>query len=306
MWTEDLRNGTSKGDKRMQLEAECYPCMMNQALRAARLSGLSKKRLSEAMQAAASILGELDPSGNPPLAAAKLYSFIAEFSGEDNPYEELKEESNRKALLLLPELRREIESSADPLSLALRAAVAGNIVDFGASENPDDLEDNLRRVLGSEPFIDHTPRLRSELVEASEALLICDNAGEIVMDRLLCEVLRSLYPRLNLTAAVRGGPTINDATLEDAREVELDRCCEVISTGLALAGIDLERSSRRFRETYHAADVILAKGQGNFETLEDREENIYLLFQVKCDCVSKYLAAEKGDIVISSLRSRWQ
>jgi uncharacterized protein with ATP-grasp and redox domains len=255
----------------MRLEAECYPCMMSQAFRAARLSGMDGEDLRAAMRETSAILERVDPSSSPPAAAELFYGRIQELSGVADPFHGLKEESNEKALALLPRLRHEAGDSPDPLVYALRAAVAGNIMDFGAHANPADLEENLHKVLARRPFIDDTEELRLDLAQASSALLVCDNAGEIVLDRLLCDVISSLvYP--------------------------------VITTGLAMAGVELERCSPHFREVFAGADVILAKGQGNFETLDAREENIYLLFQVKCDCVSGFLRAKKGEAVIWSLR----
>ena len=288
----------------MRLEAECYPCMMAQAFRAAALSGLEGEDLKEVMRETAAFLEKVDPSWSPPETAAVFYDRVKELSGVEDPFHALKEESNEKALALLPRLREEMANAPDPLSYALRAAIAGNIIDFGAHADPGDLEENIHRVQSEQPFIDHTEELRGDLAAASSALLICDNAGEIVLDRLLCEVISSLYPGLDLTAAVRGGPAINDAMLADAQQSGLDSVCPVITTGLAMAGIDLERCSAEFREAFSSADVIVAKGQGNFETLDGRDENIYFLFQVKCDCVSGFLAAEKGAAVIWSLRHR--
>lgn len=286
----------------MRISSECTPCMMEQARRAARLSGLEGGVLEVAMRETEALLRGLDPRLSPP-AAALFYDRIKELSGVEDPYRALKSACNAAALRLLPGLRREAASSPDPLSFALRAAVAGNIIDFGARSGPGDLEENLRRVLGGDLFVDHVYLLRKDLEKASSVLLVCDNAGEIALDRLLCEVLRDLYPGIKLTAAVRGGPMINDATLEDAAEAGLDSVCRVIDTGVALAGVDLERSSREFREAFSSTDVILAKGQGNFETLDSRGENIYLLFQVKCDCVSRLLNAEKGSALVCSLRA---
>ncbi|MDD3719105.1 MAG: ARMT1-like domain-containing protein [Actinomycetota bacterium] len=282
----------------MKLDAECYPCMMAQSYRAARLSGLEGESLRRALRSTASILGDLDPDVSPPGAAALFYDAIKELSGVEDPFLALKEESNRMALELLPLLREDARGYGDPFAYALRAAVAGNIIDFGARAEPGDLGENLARVLETEPFIDHGTILRRELEKARRALIICDNAGEIVFDRFLCEILLSEFPQLELTAAVRGGPAINDALLKDASEAGLPDLCKVITTGLAMAGVDLLRASRDFREALGAADVILAKGQGNFETLEGEEGNIYFLFQVKCDCVSAYLGARKGLAVI--------
>lgn len=287
----------------MKLEAECYPCMMAQAFRSARLSGLGGEALEQAMRVTASILGDVDPFATPPEVAAVFYDRLKELSGVEDPFQQLKGESNRKAMALLPKLRAKAERRSDSLFFALQAAVAGNIIDFGAQADPGDLEENLTRVLESVPFIDHSALLRRNLEKASRVLLVCDNAGEIALDRFLCEILLQEFPRLELTAAVRGGPAINDALLEDAADVGLDKFCEVITTGTAIAGINMDRCSSHFRERFYAADVILSKGQGNFETMDGRDENIYFLFQVKCECVSNHLGAKRGLAVIWSLRA---
>lgn len=287
----------------MRLDAECYPCMMAQSYRAARLSGLEGEDLSRALRSTASILSDVDPSFSPPEAAALFYDDIKAISGIDDPFLGLKEESNRMALELLPGLMEDVNDREYPLFYALRAAVAGNIIDFGARAEPGDLGENLAEVLEADPFIDQGAFLRRELEKTARALLICDNAGEIAMDRFLCEILLSEFPRLDLTAAVRSGPAINDALPKDAAESGLDGVCGVITTGLAMAGVDLERSSQVFRDEFDAADVIIAKGQGNFETLEGVDRNIFFLFQVKCDCVSTYLGARKGSAVIWSPRA---
>jgi len=287
----------------MKLEAECYPCMMAQAFRSSRLSGLGGEALEEAMRMTASVLKDIDPSSSPPEVAAQFYDRIKELSGVEDPFLQLKGESNRKAMALLPGIRAEAAMRSDPLFFALQAAVAGNIIDFGAQAEPADLEENLAYVLDSEPFIDHSALLRRDLEKASRVLLVCDNAGEIALDRFLCEILLREFPRLELTAAVRGGPAINDALLEDAAEVGLDEVCEVITTGIAMAGVSMDRCPPAFREHFSAADVILSKGQGNFETMDGRDENIFFLFQVKCECVSNHLGASRGLAVIWSLRA---
>ncbi len=287
----------------MRIESECYPCMMSQASRAAELSGLKGEALAEALRECAAVIEGADTGMSPPMVAELFYGRLKELSGVEDPYRELKAESNERAMELLPRLRQEAMHSPHPLTYTLKAAIAGNTIDFGALAVPTDLEDNLRRVMGDDPFIDDSAQLWRDLASSSSLLLICDNAGEIAMDRLLLEVIASLYPVLDLTAAVRGGPAINDATLEDAKHVGLDQVCQVMTTGLAMAGVDLERCSPAFKEAFDTADVILAKGQGNFETLEGRRENIYFLFQVKCGYVSQALGAEKGAaVILHSLR----
>lgn len=282
----------------MNLDGECYPCMMAQAFRAAKLSGLRGEELLQALRETAAFLAEVPPFLTPPAAAEVFYGKIKERSGVEDPYREAKKGADLHALSLLPRLRREMKEDPDPLAYALKASVAGNAVDFGALEKPPDLEESLRRVLrrGLDP--ECVEMLRRDLEGATSVLLVCDNAGEIVLDRLLCEALAHLHPRLAVTAAVRGGPAINDATVTEAREAGLEETCRVITTGLAMAGVDLDRCSSAFRDAFRRADVVLAKGQGNFETLDEADRDVYFLFQVKCDRVAAHLGAEKGSALI--------
>lgn len=284
--------------------AECYPCMLDQAIRAAVLSGVKGDALVSLMREASSILSEMDPGLSPPEAAAPLYLLVSEISGVPDPYRDVREESNAKALEIVEKLKEEIREDPRGLEKALAFAVAGNAVDFGARSLPMGLEDSLRRMLEGGLLVDDRPELRKDLESAEKLLYICDNAGEIAFDRLLCETILEEYPGVELTVAVRGGPMINDALLPDALQVGMDRLGRVITTGQALAGVSLEKASSELRDCFDEADIIVAKGQGNFETLEDRAENIYFLFQVKCDCVSRYLGVERGAGLVLRGRSR--
>jgi len=283
--------------------AECYPCMLDQAIRAAVLSGVKGDALISLMKEATSILSETDPALTPPEAAAPLYLLVADVSGVMDPYRGLREEGNRKALELVKRLREELREDPHRLEKALATAVAGNALDFGARSLPLDLEQSLGRMLAGGLAVDHRQEFLRDLEDSRRLLYICDNAGEIAFDGLLCEFLAIEYPAIEMTFAVRGGPMINDALLSDARQVGLDRWGRVITTGQALAGVVVERASHEFREAFREAEVIVAKGQGNFETLEGREENIYFLFQVKCDCVSRYLGVERGAGLVLRARS---
>lgn len=288
----------------MKVMAECYPCMLDQAIRAAVLSGVKGDALISLMREASSILSEMDPGLSPPETAAPLYLLVSEISGVPDPYRDVREESNAKALEIVEKLKEEIREDPRGLEKALAFAVAGNAVDFGARSLPMGFEDSLRRMLEGGLLVDHRPELRKDLESAEKLLYICDNAGEIAFDRLLCETILEEYPGVELTVAVRGGPMINDALLPDALQVGMDRLGRVITTGQALAGVSLEKASSELRDCFDEADVIVAKGQGNFETLEDRPENIYFLFQVKCDCVSRYLGVERGAGLVLRGRSR--
>jgi hypothetical protein len=203
----------------------------------------------------------------------------------------MKERFNRLALDLLPELSRQVRSAGDPLYFAVRLAIAGNIIDRGV--NSELREDDVRRSLAqvqSEPFAGDLARFRSAVASAREILYLTDNAGEIVFDRLLIEQL----PLARVVVAVRGAPVINDATLADARMAGLDRMVEVIDNGSDAPGVLLEDCSRPFRERLAHAGLVIAKGQGNFETLSGHQANIAFLLKIKCPVVAAHTGLAMG------------
>ena len=184
-------------------------------------------------------------------------------------------------------LPHRIEASPDPLRTALGYAMTGNFIDFGAMDSVDEgklralLEESPDRVSPDLPAYNH---LTSDLAAARRLVLLTDNCGEIVMDKLLAETIHRLYPSLHITVLVRGGEVLNDATMEDAIQVGLDRMdgITVLGNGDRLAGTDLTRISPEARAAITEADLIIAKGQGNFETLQGCGLNIYYAFLCKC------------------------
>ncbi len=180
-----------------------------------------------------------------------------------------------------------VMASPDPLRTALGYAMTGNFIDFGAMDSVD--ETKLTALLGESPDrVSHDlpayTDLRTDLAAAHRLTLLTDNCGEIVMDKLLTEVLRRLYPDLRITVIVRGGEVLNDATMEDAIQVGFDRLAgvTVMGNGDRLAGTDLTRISPEARAAITEADLIIAKGQGNYETLQGCGLNIYYAFLCKC------------------------
>ena len=230
----------------------------------------------------------------PPYLSRDVYGIIARHVGVEDPYREIKRESNRMALKLLPELRRLVSQAEDPLFEAVRVAIVGNIIDFGASQSFT-LEDLSS--FGRIPIaVNHYPDLKEELEKARVVLYIGDNAGEVVFDRVLVEQLVERGKKVYF--AVRSRPIINDATLEDALEAGLDALAEIVDTGSDAPGIVLEKATERFKHLFRDAHVVISKGQGNFETLEDVPRRVYFLLRAKCPVVASKLSANIGDIVI--------
>lgn len=238
------------------------------------------------------ILSELPEGVTPPEIGAQVHQIVREITGHPDPYASVKQEATTMALDLLPRLRTMIQSAPDQLEAAIRLSIAGNVIDFGPQ--PDyDLWQEVKQVMVQDLAIDDLQLLREHLQTAQSILLIGDNAGETVFDRLLIEALSK-----PVTYVVRGGPVLNDATHEDAIAAGIDKVAEIIDQGTRLPGVVLDISPRTFQAHFQAADLILSKGMGNYETLSEVPAPIFFLLKVKCPVISRDIGAPVGSIIV--------
>jgi len=280
----------------MQTSLECIPCFVRQALEAARFvtddADIHDRLLRDVLCATA----DMDLSQCPPVVAREIHQTLRQMTGVADPYRAVKDRFNRMALGMLPELAGKVEAASDPLSMAVRLAIAGNVIDLGV--NGGITEDIARRAVVNvlnEPFDGDIDGFRHALASANDILYLADNAGEIVLDRLLIEQL----PIERVTVAVRGGPILNDATVQDAQAAGLCDIVEVIDNGSDAPGTVLRDCSDKFRQRFFEADLIIAKGQGNFETLSDERNNIFFLFKVKCPVIAGHVGLPLGTHVLT-------
>ncbi|MCD6323848.1 MAG: DUF89 family protein [Desulfurococcales archaeon] len=286
----------------MKLRLDCVVCIAKQALKAARLAsndeGIQARVLRESLRR----LSEIEWAGTPPqlVRASGISDIILRITGITDPYKRLKEESNREALSLLPEIEELLNLSDDRLRTAVKLAIAGNIIDFAAVDKYD-LRETINRVLTQNPKIDHYESLRNDLLQAETVLYFADNAGEIVFDKvLLQEAIRVRgEPFKKITFVVKGGPIINDATMEDAIQVGLNDLpnIEFLKVSSGREGTGPERNSPEVQSWIRNHDVVISKGQGNYEDLSELD-GIYFLLMVKCPVVAEDIGAEVGDIII--------
>jgi uncharacterized protein with ATP-grasp and redox domains len=274
---------------------ECYPCFIRQALEAARMATPDAADHREVLAEVARLMSELPPEATPVEMGLEIHRAIRKRTGDSDPYQEVKRESNRHALSLYPRLREYVEASPDRLKTAVTAAAIGNVMDFGA--NPDfdleaTLEEGMARGLGDSGFSEFARRIE----DVDRLLYIGDNAGEIVFDRLLVEELSARG--VKVTFVVRGAPILNDATMEDALDVGMDRFAEVLSSGVQGPGTLLGHCRPDFLEIFRRAPLILAKGQGNFEGLSETPAPLFFLLMAKCPVVARDLGVEVGDLVM--------
>ncbi len=271
---------------------------MDQTLRVARISSPDETVHLAAARAVAALLPQMEMSLTPPENSIAVYATIARITGCADPYLALKKASNDLALALFPDLLQEVEQSEVPLITALRLAIAGNIIDYGAKHSFN-VGAALARARTSPFVIDASPQLidlLSQLPRRSRILYLADNSGEIVYDSLVIRCLVDLG--LEVTVAVKEAPIINDALLADALACGLDRYARIISNGTACPGTPLASCSVEFLDAFRGADLILSKGQGNFETLSEAvfetDADIFFLLTIKCPVVGAHLAMLTG------------
>jgi hypothetical protein len=280
----------------MQIFLDCIPCFVRQALDAARQATNDTQIHERVVREVLVLAKDLDMSQSPPVMGQKIHRLIRELVGVEDPYRVVKEQFNNAALQLYPKMRTHIIGSKDRLETAIRLAIAGNIIDFGVNSSlkESELEKTISECLAAEFSDMQLGPFKQALNEAEEILYIADNAGEIVFDRLLIEQL----PIEKVTVAVKGSPVINDATMEDAGLSGLPRIVEVIDNGSDGPGTILETCSQAFVDRFEKADLIIAKGQGNYETLSEVDKNIFFVLKAKCPVIARDLGCEVGEMIL--------
>ncbi|MBN1922288.1 MAG: DUF89 family protein [Anaerolineae bacterium] len=277
----------------MRTYLDCYPCFLRQALSAARYAGADEITQHEIMGATLDLLQTLTPGQSPPEIGHAVHRIVRERLGHSDPYHAIKTLSTREALALYPRMKALMAESTDPLAMAVRLSIAGNIIDFAQSDELADLWATVERVLVAPLAPDDLEALRAQLASASYVLFLADNAGETVFDRILIEALP-----VPVIYVVKGGPTLNDATLEDAVAAGLDACATVMDNGADAPGTILSLCSEEFRRVYAAAPLVIAKGQANYETLSEAGARVFCLLQVKCPVIGRDLGAPVGSVVV--------
>jgi uncharacterized protein with ATP-grasp and redox domains len=225
-------------------------------------------------------------NATPPEIAQKVYRIVYELTGNNDPYLSAKKNANTTALSVYTLMKDIVDSSNDTLETACKLAIAGNAIDLGPRSEFDSIHTIVEDSCGSPLDQGHYRRFKSCVDKASLVLYIADNAGEIVFDRILIEQMLEIK-RLKIVFAVRAKPIINDATLDDAIQVGLDEVAAVISSGSGAPATILSQCSPEMLSYYRAADLIISKGQGNYESLSNRTENIFFLFKVKCPVIAR-------------------
>ena len=267
----------------IRLNSECIKCLLNKYMKQLPCE-MDEDTKIEYFQKILKIISETPPSVSAPEIVAKVTMLQKEMFGKAEDYTELKKYYNALMDSLGKELSDNIAKSDDGFRLAISYSMLGNYIDFGAMDSVD--ETKLKEMLGDASNIKFDSveyeNLKADLAKAQKLVFITDNCGEIALDKLFMSKIKEDYPALDLKIIVRGSPVLNDATMEDALQIGLDNIAKVTPNGSNIAGTCIDKISNEAKEIIDSADVIIAKGQGNFETMRYCKKNTYYLFLCKC------------------------
>lgn len=269
----------------MKTYLDCIPCFLRQALAAARMSSGDEMVHRRVLNAAAFMIPELALNATPPEIAQRIYRIVYEITGTSDPYHAAKNQANESAMSRYSQMKINVDCSNDPLQTACKLAIAGNAIDLGARPEFGSIDSIIKDSRGYQLDQEHYIKFKESVGQSYLILYIADNAGEIVFDRILIEQLLQIK-KFKIVFVVREKPIINDATVDDALRVGLKKVATIISNGSDAPATILSQCSSELLRYYYEADLIISKGQGNYESLSNRSENIFFLFKVKCPVIA--------------------
>ncbi len=276
----------------MKTYLDCFPCFVNQALRIGRMVTEDVTIIKQLIDEVGMMLKDIPLTSIPPETGEIIFKRVREITGQDDPLAEIKNHSTREILDLYPQLKRMVTNSDDPLLMAVRLAIAGNVIDFGVHDDYD-INAEIRETLEKDFEICDIFEFRRALERAENILYIGDNAGESVFDRLLIETVNK--PTIYV---VRAEPILNDVTYVDAVAAGIGQVAEICSSGSRAPGTILHSCSVKFRQLFRRADVVISKGQGNYEGLSDEPRPIFFLLKAKCPVIARDIGVNDGAIVL--------
>jgi hypothetical protein len=289
----------------MKTYLDCIPCFVRQALASARLVSNDENVHEQVLRKVLTMVADMDLTDPPPRMGQRMHRAIREVLGNPDPYRAIKARFTAASLRLVPEMQKKIAASPNPLETAVRLAIAGNLIDFGPRSDVDEseIEPAVSEAL-SAPLLGEVEPFRRDLKNTRSLLYLADNAGEIVFDKLLIEqIRREVGDTIHISVVVKGSPTINDAVREDAEAAGIQEVAELLDNGSDAPGTILPECRPQVRQRFEAADMVVAKGQGNYETLNTATRPIWFLLKAKCPIISRDVPCAQGSMVLRAPRS---
>jgi len=285
----------------MKAHLECVPCLLRQAVEATKISTQDEALRKKSIRAAVTYLSKERWTKSLPEIGASIHRIVKRVTGNTDPYGQLKQEYTRVAFEFFPKLRAVVEYSEDKMLSAVKIAIAGNVIDFGPKVNID-LEKEIKNVLCKDLAINDIDRLKDSIRKTKKVLYLADNAGETVFDRVLLEEL--VKEGVKVTYAVKDAPILNDATFQDAEEAGITEIADVMSIGTDCMGLIFKECSTKFLRAFENSNLIISKGQGNYESLNDfQHKEIFFLLKVKCLVIAEDIGVEIGSAILKRAKS---
>jgi uncharacterized protein with ATP-grasp and redox domains len=283
----------------MRANLDCFPCFLRQALEAARMVTRDERVQRKVLDSVFSILSNISVHTTPVEIAHLVHLRVKSITGDYDPYKEAKKRQNELALRYESTLSAQIAEMSNPLKAAMMFSAAGNAIDLAPNCPIPDIYKRYVEMVSKGFAWDDYELFLTKLAWSKSLLYLGDNAGEIVWDKLLIEELLDHFD-MEITYAVRGLPILNDVTIEDAHFVGLDKVVKIVSNGFDAPGILLDRCSEEFLKRYKASDLILSKGQGNYESLSEEQRPVFFLLNVKCPVIAEDIHCNVGDLVLKA------
>lgn len=277
----------------MNINEKCLPCLVNQAVNAVNVHPVENKQ--ELYRKIFAEMSRIDMSKTNPEIIGTMFGIIKQHIGCSDPYKEIKDHYNGYFHDRLPEYREKIKTFFD----AVKYAAAANVIDFTpvGSNVGEDTKNYFSDIDSLCYSIDETKDLLRDIRSAKSILYIGDNCGEICFDRILIEKIKEQNPSCKIYFGVRGTAVVNDNTEADAEKVGMNKVAEIVSNGDTSLGTVIPRTSENFRRIFESADVVISKGQANYESLSEENKNIYFLLLVKCRVIAEYIGAPAKTLV---------
>lgn len=279
----------------MKTYLDCLPCMMNQALRTARISTTDETKIKQVLDEVGAIIKDIPMHHTPVQSGVLVYQKIRDITGVADSYKEIKKNSIKEAQALYPKLIEYMNDSDNKLLTAIRIAITGNVIDFGMDKQYV-LSEELDKIIKQDFAIFDFEQFVNELESAKSILYIGDNAGESVFDKILIEALGK-----PVTYVVRGIPIINDVVMEDAIDSGIDEIAGIVSSGSPAPGTILELCDDEFVHRFNEADMVISKGQGNYEGLSEVNRSVFFLLKAKCKIIANDLGVNENDIILKGI-----
>lgn len=283
----------------MRAHLECIPCFIKQSLEAARMATDDEEIQTEVLRQVMKHLQNISLTSSPPELSRKVHKIIREITKSKDPYKKVKDQSNEMTKNEYPYLKKLINESDDPLLMAIKLSIVGNVIDFGTTNrfNVDDMIDNaIKQEFDASSYLQF-----KHVLEQSETILyLADNTGEIFFDKLLLEELAKRQKQI--TYVVKANPIINDALVGDAEFAGIDKLATIIDGDSgqkqSAPGIVLSYASKEFLKNFESSDMVLSKGQGNYEGLSDVDRDVFFMLVVKCPLVAQDIGCEIGKLIL--------